>query len=119
VVNLANEYGVEPLRTESLSPENAELVRRSERLMSEAGKNVERYRLADAQGALSDFLTSLEEHASHMQDHQDINVQFSVLKHVFQHYVRALHPFMPFITEELYGNLYGSSHLLASQSEPK
>jgi valyl-tRNA synthetase len=41
---------------------------------------------------------------------------FSVLESLFKIQIKLLHPFMPFITEEIYGKLYGGEgDLIVSQ----
>jgi valyl-tRNA synthetase len=119
IVNLANEYNVDTFYEGSLPSPHMEIMERIDTLTNEVGKNIEKYRFAYAQEALSNFLNTLEEYVSHLQDNQDINLKLSVLKYIFQKYIVTLHPFAPFITEELYTSLYDSHQLLASKVWPQ
>jgi len=109
VVDLANQNNIELSEEETLSPSDIEIIKQCETLTGEVGRNIERYSFAQAQDKICDFLTTLEEYASDMQDMSDMTTQLSVLKHVFKKYLITLHPFAPFITEELHKSLYTSS----------
>ena len=52
-----------------------------------------------------------------MQAEGDIETSISLLCDMFENYLIILHPFMPFMTEELYNKL-GNKNLLAATKWP-
>lgn len=118
VVELANEYNIDSFNEKTLSPESTQVVWECEMAIREAGKNIEKYRFAHAQQSLSDFLPTLEEFAASIQESGDIVARLATLTYVFERYITALHPFMPFITESIHSSLYGPDNLLASAPWP-
>jgi valyl-tRNA synthetase len=102
LVDLANQHSVRPFRSEELSPQEKNLITEVERLAKNVGSSLNRYLFADAEDKLCGFLTSLEKYAEWMQtEDRTTPASLSVFKQVFKKYIALLHPFMPFMTEEL------------------
>lgn len=118
IVSLANEYAPEFSSALQLSHDDRQLFEVFEKLASSVGYNIEKYSFAYAQEKACEFLSYLEEYAHNMKAKGNIHVSLSVLKHFFEKYLTVLHPFMPFMTEELYLNLYNPKSPLATALWP-
>jgi len=113
LVDLANQHSMEPLRSETLRPQDKSLIIEAETLAKRVGSYIEKYSFADAEDILCGFLTSLEKYAEQIQTGNNIPASLAVLKHVYKRYITILHPLMPFMTEELNSDLYSGSEPLA------
>ena len=113
IVSLANEYSPDFSESLGLSHEDKKILRVLDGLTVLVGLNIERYSFAYAQEKLCDFLSDLEGYAFSMKAKGNIHISLSVLRHIYAKYLIILHPFMPFMTEELYAKLYNSSSPLA------
>ncbi|MDO8482438.1 MAG: class I tRNA ligase family protein, partial [bacterium] len=89
-----------------------------DKLTASVGFNIERYSFAYAQEKLCQFLSELEKYAQDTQVKINIEVSLFVLRDVYAGYLTLLHPFMPFMTEELYLNLYNPASPLAVSPWP-
>jgi valyl-tRNA synthetase len=117
VVEIANNY---PLHFDfkNLSPEDKKIIYGLDELPFSAGALIERFAFADALDKLYRYLENLEAYVGASQSKPDIAVELGVIQHVFKTYITMLHPFMPFITEELSANLYKPSKPLSSSAWP-
>jgi valyl-tRNA synthetase len=53
-----------------------------------------------------------------VKNREDKDVALSVLTHVFTTGLKLLHPFMPFVTEEIYQNLPGHGESIMVEEYP-
>jgi valyl-tRNA synthetase len=78
-------------------------------LVAGVTKDIERYRFSDASQKLYEFTwhTLADVHLEKNKERFNAGdaQALSVLRHVFLTILKLLHPFMPFITEELWGNI--------------
>ena len=92
-----------------ISPNDKRIISELNMLIASVTKNIERYRFSDAAQSLYEFAwhkfadVYLEKNKERFQagDPQAL----SVLRHVFLSLTKLLHPFMPFITEEIWSKL--------------
>jgi valyl-tRNA synthetase len=119
VVNLANEYSVKPLESANLSNDDKNLILEIDNLVFPISSYIEKYFFASAQENACKFIFELEKYVEKMQTLKNIAVPLSVLFAVFKKYLMLLHPFMPFMTEELYQILYKPESPLATNPWPK
>lgn len=113
IVSLANEYSPEFSESMQMSNFDRQLLETFEKVASSVGYNIEKYSFAYAEEKALGFISFLEDYAHAMKAKGNIHVSLSVLKHVFEKYLIVLHPFMPFMTEELYLKLYNPKSPLA------
>jgi valyl-tRNA synthetase len=68
---------------------------------------LERYRFADSGEALYHFMWDelAAKYLEHVKNREDKDVALSVFRHVFENCLKLLHPFMPFVTEEIWSKL--------------
>ncbi len=80
-------------------------------LASDVTQDMEKYRFSDAAAKIYDFAwhTLADKHIEENKDRfkNGDEQALSVLRHVFLNILKLLHPFMPFITEELYQKIPG------------
>ena len=88
-------------------PEDAEIVKKLNALIKNVDKNLEKYRFADAADQIYHFMWDelAAKYIESVKNRADKAVALSVLHHVFLTCLKLLHPFMPFVTEEIWGNL--------------
>jgi len=100
--------------TEELSPARAHAIAMFEARMSEAFQSVEanmkEYRLSEALTELyrlfwDDFSAWLLELVKPRDNQKMDRATYAAIEHIFDLLLQQLHPFMPFITEELWHNL--------------
>lgn len=103
------EEGVEGVLPETLTIEDQWVLSKLNRLTGEVTENMEHYDLGVAAGKLYDFLWDvvcdwyIELTKSRIQQGgSSARGAQQVLLYVIEHTLRLLHPFMPFITEELW-----------------
>ncbi len=104
--------------SQSFSERDRHLFFSFDRLVSTIDFQLEKYQFAFAQEKLIQFLGDLERYFSVIKTEGNTAVTFSLLHHIFGKYLMLLHPFMPFMTEELYGTLYNPSSSLAAAKWP-
>ncbi|MDO8591012.1 MAG: class I tRNA ligase family protein [bacterium] len=113
VISLVNQYSSVLSESLQFSSDDKKIRQDFDKLTASVGFNIERYSFAYAQEKLCQFLSELEKYAQDVQAKTNIEVSLSVLRDVYAGYLTLLHPFMPFMTEELYLNLYNSTSPLA------
>ena len=114
---LMNAEGVEipPMSSVKLSPADKWIVSRLESCIKEVTLNMGKFELGIAAGALYDFLWSdfcdwyieLCKSSLYGEDQAKRAATLSVLVFVLENSLKLLHPFVPFITEEIYQNIPG------------
>ena len=78
-------------------------------LTAKVTKQLDSYRLSDAAKAIYDFAwhrvadVHIEKNKNRFKE-GDVQAN-AVLRHVYFQILKLLHPFMPFVTEEIYGQL--------------
>jgi len=104
--------------SEEISVKDREIVGKSEMIAREVTSMIENFRLHEAAQLLYDFAwhefadVYIEEAKGRREESQ------SALEAVYLNILKLLHPFMPFITEEIFGKISGNDRLLITESWP-
>lgn len=71
--------------------------------------NLKKYRFVDAGDAIYHFVWHevADKYIEHVKDREDKQVAITNLYLIFADCLKLLHPFMPFVTEEIWGNIKG------------
>ncbi len=112
---LMNMDGTEilPLKKIKLAPADKWIMHRLQSTIKTVTTNLDRYELGVALGAAVDFVwddfcdwyIELSKPALYGESLQKKQNTLSVLCYVLENALKLLHPFIPFVTEEIYGNL--------------
>ncbi|MES2087461.1 MAG: class I tRNA ligase family protein [Patescibacteria group bacterium] len=119
IVSLARQYSLKFSEQLELSAEDKNILLAVERLASVVALHIDAFSFALAQEKIRSFFSDLERYAQGIQEKAEVEVSLSVLQHVYAEYLVILHPFMPFMTEELYMSLYNPTSPLAISPWPK
>ncbi len=115
VVNSMRKYRFSEDANPLLSPEDEKLLLEMDKLVKFTSSYIKKYLFSSAQEKVCSFLTTLEKYIKSMKDEGDIETSITLLDKMYKKYLLVLHPFMPFMTEDLYGNLYKKSPLATAQ----
>ncbi|SNX55072.1 valine--tRNA ligase [Thermoanaerobacterium sp. RBIITD] len=117
------------LYLENLNLADKWILTRFNNVVKEVTENLEKYELGIAAGKLYDFIWSefcdwyieLSKPVLYGDDFEAKKITKSVLRYVLDNTLRLLHPFMPFITEEIWKNIPhdGESIMLSKWPEYK
>lgn len=93
-----------------LSEVDIKMVENLKKLIKNVNKNLEKYRFADAADAIYHFMwddlaAEYIEHVKNLEDKNAKKIGLSVLRHIFIKCLILLHPFMPFVTEEVWSHI--------------
>jgi valyl-tRNA synthetase len=99
---------------------DAAIVKELNELIKTVDDALEKFRFADAADAIYHFMwhTVADKYIEEVKDREDKDVALSVLEYVYLSGLKLLHPFMPFITEEIYQKLPGHAESLMIQPWP-
>lgn len=103
-----------------LQDEDEKVIKEVNALINTVDRELERFRFADAGEAIYQFMwhTLADRYIEQVKTREDKAVALSVLGHAYTTCLKLLHPFMPFITEEIYQKLYGEDKALIVESWP-
>lgn len=81
-------------------------------LIDSVETNLKKYRFQDMGDEIYHFMwhTLADEYIEHVKTRDDKDVALSVLGHAFANCLKLLHPFMPFVTEEIWQNIRKSEN---------
>ncbi len=100
-----------------LQKQDKAIIKELETLIKKTNKELTNFRFADAGEAIYQFVwhSLADKYIEDVKNREDKDVALSVLIYVFRTSLELLHPFMPFITEELWQRLphSGKSIMLA------
>lgn len=116
-----NEFGIRKLEKDSLlvDQEDKEILAKLETLKSEVEKDTKNYELGQSLHKIYEFVWHevADKYLEASKKREDENVKM-VLGYILQESLKILHPYMPFITEEIYQKLSdrpGESWLIVEQ----
>jgi valyl-tRNA synthetase len=101
-----------------ISEKDREIIDKSEKLTEEISDLLDKYRFHDAAQRLYDFTwhefadVYIEEAKTRREESQ------LALETIYLALLKLLHPFMPYVTEEIFGKLSGNTRLLITQTWP-
>ena len=122
IIDLTNQHKIDKFSFDNLSKEDKELLFSIDKLNHTVGSLINKFLFAYAQEKVYEFLLYLEKYAQDMEklkDKVDVKKSLAVLKYAYKKYLIVLHPFMPFLTEKLYLDIYKSKIPLATPREHK
>lgn len=113
---MMEQYGKDvPLYAETmkkqLQPEDKAILKNVSKLIKSVDASLAKFRMADAAEAIYQFTWHevADTYIEHVKTREDKAVALSVLRHVYIQCLKLLHPFMPYITEEIWGLIPGTS----------
>ncbi len=98
----------------SLSDEDKDVLHEMNDVIRTVDASLEKFRFADAAETIYQFMwhTVADKYIEQVKLREDKGVGLSVLRHVYMTSLTLLHPFMPYITEEIYQTLVGKDALM-------
>jgi valyl-tRNA synthetase len=95
------------LPEEKLTPGDIEIINSTAELIKKVDENLEKYRFADAGEDIYHFMWDeiASKYLESLKNREDKDVALSVLRHIYLTGLKLLHPFMPFVTEAVWGEL--------------
>lgn len=97
----------EELKTADLKEEDLQYQKDLQDLIKTVDTNLEKYRFADAAESIYQFMwhTLADKYIESVKNREDKQIALSSLFSIYSTCLKLLHPFMPYITEEIYQNL--------------
>ncbi|MBR0137617.1 MAG: class I tRNA ligase family protein, partial [Erysipelotrichaceae bacterium] len=120
-------FGIEDIDLSNLSCTDAWILNRENEVLREVNANMEKYEFAQVGNALYDFVWNdfcnwyieLAKSTLDSDDASIVRATKSTLLTVLTDIVKLLHPFMPFVTEHIYGTLPHGKAALCIESWPQ
>lgn len=108
------------LDKKQLADEDKAILKELQKLVKAVDASLEKYRFADAAEAIYQFMWHevADNYIEHIKSREDKEVALSVLNHVYTTSLKLLHPFMPFVTEEIYQNMLGHGESIMIEQWP-
>lgn len=108
------------LEKKKLSKEDKEIVKELNALIKGVDRELEKFRFADAAESIYQFMwhTVADKYIEQVKDREDKDVALSVLTHVYITSLKLLHPFMPFVTEEIFQTFQGRDKSIMIEAWP-
>ncbi|MDB5204519.1 MAG: Valine-tRNA ligase [Candidatus Taylorbacteria bacterium] len=114
IAEIANQFVSENFK--NIHTKSNNLIDSLQKTQSRIGYQIEKFAFAYAQSSTLEFLFTLEEFAFSIQGQNNTEENLSIFREAFLRYLIVLHPFMPFITEDLYQKLFKKEGSLSSLS---
>lgn len=110
ILMMVEQYGKEiPKFSEKLAlkPEDKEVLKNLDQLIKQVNDYLEKFRFADAGETIYQFMWHeiADIYIEQVKNREDKDVALSTLIYIHKTSLELLHPFMPFITEELWQKL--------------
>jgi valyl-tRNA synthetase len=122
---MREEYGKDvPVYSDALKkrlqPEDKAMLKGVSKLIKSVDTNLEKYRFADAAEAIYQFMWHeiADKYIEQVKTREDKDIALSVLLHVYVLCLKLLHPFMPFVTEEIYQKMPGHGESIMIEQWP-
>lgn len=109
------------LSSENLQGEDKKVYIQLQEVMHDVETALEKYRFADAGEALYQFMwhTLADKYIEHVKEREDNAYALLVFKEVYVTSLKLLHPFMPYVTEEIYQHIPGHSDSIMIEKWPQ
>jgi valyl-tRNA synthetase len=110
----------EEVEKEKLAREDKVLLTQLDNVIDTVDKELEKFRFADAGEAIYQFMwhNLADKYIEQVKLREDKDIALSVLQHVYMTSLKLLHPFMPFVTEEIYQKLGGEGESIMIANWP-
>ncbi len=92
---------------EKLNEDDKKILFDLKQIILAVDKNLTKYRFSDAGDIVYHFMWDrlASEHIEQIKDRTDKDIALNVLYYVFAQSLKLIHPFMPFVTEEIWQNI--------------
>lgn len=92
---------------DNLAPEDEEILKGLEDTILKVDLAMERYKFTEAGDLIYHFMWDelAAKYIERVKDREDKKIALSVLRHVFINCLKLLHPYMPFVTEEIWSKI--------------
>lgn len=104
-----------------LDKEDRRVLQELREVINNVDSSLTKFRFADAGEVIYQFMWHdlADKYIEHVKNREDKEVALSVLTHVFITSLKLLHPFMPFVTEEIYQHMpeHGESIMITTYPE--
>jgi valyl-tRNA synthetase len=122
LADLANQHKIKKFIFENLSLEDKAILAAVDKLNQSVDSLIAKFLFTYAQDKICDFLSYIEEYTQNIKNLKDpikIKQSLSVLQFAYKKYLIITHPFVPFLTEKIYQDLYRPQIPLAGTEWPK
>jgi len=111
----------EKLNKKQFTKEDAEIVKGLNVLIKRVDKELEKFRFADAAEGIYQFMwhTVADKYIEQVKNREDKDIALSILLHVYITSLKLLHPFMPFVTEEIYQKMPNHGESIMIEAWPQ
>ncbi|OGC50934.1 valine--tRNA ligase [candidate division WWE3 bacterium RIFCSPHIGHO2_01_FULL_40_23] len=113
ILGKVEEFGDEAILNERADPkalkkEDQEILKKKIRLVNDASKSLKKFRLSDSLEAVYQFVWHefADKYIESVKDRKDYEVFIPVLLEVYKDCIKLLHPFIPFVTEEIWEKVF-------------
>lgn len=108
------------LKDSVLSNADQEIVKELQEVINKVDSELEKFRFADAAETIYQFMwhSLADKYIEKVKEREDKDVALSVLQYAFITSLKLLHPFMPFVTEEIYQKMPGAGESIMIESWP-
>lgn len=105
----------------NLKPEDKVILKAFAKLIKTVNTALEKFRFADAGEAIYQFMWHelADKYIEQVKTRGDKDIALSVLRHIYINCLKLLHPFMPFVTEEIYDIVTKSKTPLIIETWPQ
>jgi len=108
------------LNESNLQPEDKDVLEELNTVIATVDQELEKFRFADAAEAIYQFMwhSLADKYIEQVKTREDKDVALAVLEHVYVTSLKLLHPFMPFVTEEIYQKMPGAGESIMIEAWP-
>ena len=126
ILMMREQYGKEvpvysPDLKKKLTTPDKEIIKALENVIKEVDTSLNKFRFADAAEVIYQFMWHelADKYIEQVKLREDKDIGLSVLSYVFTLSLKLLHPFMPFVTEEIYQQMPGHGESIMIESYPQ
>jgi valyl-tRNA synthetase len=104
-----------------MTKEDTQIIKDLNSLIKMVDRELEKFRFADAAESIYQFMWHevADKYIEHVKNREDKDIALSALLHVYMTSLKLLHPFMPFVTEEIYQTFQGRDKSIMIEPWPK
>lgn len=103
-----------------LSDQDKMILDRLKEVIVQVTKSLDKYRFTDASDTIYHFMWDdlASQYIEYIKTKDDKTISLSILRYVYSESLKLLHPFMPFITEEIWSHLHEDQSILMNEKWP-
>ncbi|MBN1169103.1 valine--tRNA ligase [Candidatus Woesebacteria bacterium] len=94
-----------------LKKQDKDIIMSLEKTIKKVNNSLEKYRFAEASETIYHFMWDelASNYLESIKDRNDKEIALSIFRHIYLNSLKLLHPFMPFVTEAIWQNIFKSS----------